>query len=141
MKPKGIGSAGLVSWVHSSLSVDDFETAIHFFEEAFGFEVLFKEEGMEQQIESITGTKGLVCDLVTAHAILAFDHLTFPSRRARAKNVVTIVAVVASLVARAVQSTCSPFSNGRRHVGWVSRARGRLTHHTQPVARRREGYR
>ena len=64
MKPKGIGSAGLVSWVHSSLSVDDFETAIHFFEEAFGFEVLFKEEGMDQQIESITGTKGLVCDLV-----------------------------------------------------------------------------
>ena len=64
MMPKGNGKAGFVSWVHSSLSVDDFQAAIDFFKEAFGFEVLFKEEGMDRQIESIAGTKGLVCDLV-----------------------------------------------------------------------------
>lgn len=63
MKPKGIGRAGLISWVHTSLAVEDFQAAIRFFEEAFGFEMHFKEEGMNRQIESIAGTKDLICDL------------------------------------------------------------------------------
>lgn len=63
-KRTGRGAAGLAAWVHSSLAVDDLGAGIRFFENAFGFEVLFKEIGMDRQIESIAGSKGLVCDLV-----------------------------------------------------------------------------
>lgn len=63
-KAGGTGSAGFVSWAHSSLAVDDLEVGRIFFAAAFGFETLFTETGMDRQIEQIVGAPGLVCDLV-----------------------------------------------------------------------------
>lgn len=57
------GSAGFLSWAHSSLSVTDVAPAIRFFEDAFGFEVLFTEPTMSEQIASMTGLPSLTCSL------------------------------------------------------------------------------
>ena len=54
----------LVSWAHSSLSVTDVALAIRFFEDAFGFKVLFAEPAMSDQIASMTGVSALTCSLV-----------------------------------------------------------------------------
>lgn len=58
------GALGPVAWEHSSLAVDDMETAVRFFRDAFGFEEIFSERGMAGQIESITGSPGMKCDLI-----------------------------------------------------------------------------
>lgn len=72
---RGAGDHRFLGWAHSSLVADDLDPAISFFEQAFGFEVTFRENGMTRQIASITGIEGLSCDLVqlrhhaTAHLL------------------------------------------------------------------------
>lgn len=51
------------AWHHSSLAVDDLAVAIAFFGDAFGFEVAFREDRMADQIATIAGVPGLVCDI------------------------------------------------------------------------------
>lgn len=63
-KARGAGAAGMVSWHHSSLSVEDIGPAAAFFEAGFGFRRLFAETGMGAQIEAIAGAPGLRCNLV-----------------------------------------------------------------------------
>ena len=41
--------------IHSGLSTKDLNGSIDFYEKAFGFEVIFKEENIKEEIESITG--------------------------------------------------------------------------------------
>ena len=53
----------LLAWHHSSLAVADLEAAVRFYREAFGFQVAFREDGMSDQIASMTGLAGLTCDL------------------------------------------------------------------------------
>jgi predicted enzyme related to lactoylglutathione lyase len=50
-------------WHHSSLAVSDLDTAMDFYRQAFGFELLFAERNMSDQIESIAGIAGLTCDI------------------------------------------------------------------------------
>ncbi|MGE4250430.1 MAG: VOC family protein [Parvibaculaceae bacterium] len=57
-----------MAWEHSSLAVDDMDTAVRFFHDAFGFEEIFSERGMAGQIESITGSPGMKCDLIQLRA-------------------------------------------------------------------------
>lgn len=65
LRPEGSGgSAGFLGWAHSSLSVTDVAPAIRFFEDAFGFEVLFAEPRMSDPIASMTGLPALTCSLV-----------------------------------------------------------------------------
>jgi catechol 2,3-dioxygenase-like lactoylglutathione lyase family enzyme len=52
------------AWHHTSLSVSNLDRAISFYRRAFGYEILFEERGMSDQIASMTGTSGLACDLV-----------------------------------------------------------------------------
>lgn len=58
------GAVRPVAWEHSSLAVDDMDTAARFFRDAFGFEEIFSERGMAGQIASITGAPGMRCDLI-----------------------------------------------------------------------------
>lgn len=53
----------LIGWVHSSVAVRELDPAVAFFEQAFGFELIFRERSMTRQIASITGVEGLRCDL------------------------------------------------------------------------------
>ena len=55
--------ADAVGWVHSSLAVDDLDTALAFFRDAFGFRVRFQERGMSDQIRGMTGLDSVTCDL------------------------------------------------------------------------------
>ncbi|MGE0004130.1 MAG: VOC family protein [Parvibaculaceae bacterium] len=57
-------AVGPVAWEHSSLAVDDMDSAAGFFRDAFGFEEIFSERRMAGQIESITGSPGMRCDLI-----------------------------------------------------------------------------
>jgi catechol 2,3-dioxygenase-like lactoylglutathione lyase family enzyme len=57
-------AVGPVAWEHSSLAVDDMDRAAGFFRDAFGFEEIFSERRMAGQIESITGSPGMRCDLI-----------------------------------------------------------------------------
>lgn len=50
-------------WHHTSLTVGDLDSAVAFYQEAFGFEVVFETRGMTRQMESITGVSGVRCDL------------------------------------------------------------------------------
>lgn len=58
------GAAGFVSWIHSSLAVEDVLPATQFLEAAFGFRTVFVENDMAAQIEAMTGAAGMRCDLV-----------------------------------------------------------------------------
>ena len=58
---------GARSWDHTSLSVTDLDAAIHFYESAFGFRVVFEARGLTSQAASITGTPGMEFDL--AHLV------------------------------------------------------------------------
>ena len=49
--------------IHSGLSTKDLEACINFYVTAFGFEVIFKENNIKKEIESITGVKNLSCSL------------------------------------------------------------------------------
>ena len=49
--------------IHSGLSTKDLNGSIDFYEKAFGFEVIFKEENIKEEIESITGLKNQKCSL------------------------------------------------------------------------------
>jgi catechol 2,3-dioxygenase-like lactoylglutathione lyase family enzyme len=50
-------------WHHTSLAVSDLERAVDFYRRAFGYEVLYQERGMAEQIARMTGMPGLTCDL------------------------------------------------------------------------------
>lgn len=57
------GQAQVTAWDHTSLAVADLDCAIDFYRAAFGYEPVFIERGMSDQIESIVGVVGLRCDL------------------------------------------------------------------------------
>lgn len=61
-------------WHHSSLAVGDLDRAVDFYRRAFGFELLFAEKGMSDQIESMVGTSGLTCDIAQLRHARS-DHL------------------------------------------------------------------
>ncbi len=48
-----------IRWHHASLTVAELDPAIAFFEAVFGFEPLFIERGMREDIEVPTGRTGL----------------------------------------------------------------------------------
>ena len=56
-----------ISWDHTSLSVKDLDSAIRFYESAFGFSVVFEARGLTGQAASITGTPGMELDV--AHLV------------------------------------------------------------------------
>lgn len=51
------------AWHHTSLAVSDLDVAIRFYGDAFGYRLLFREDGMAGQIQSIAGEPGLTCDI------------------------------------------------------------------------------
>lgn len=55
-------------WQHTSLAVDDLDRAMSFYREVLGFEVVFQERGMRDQIRSITGLPQVTCDIAQLHA-------------------------------------------------------------------------
>ena len=55
------------SWDHTSLSVRDLDSAIRFYESAFGFKVVFEARGLTDQAASITGIAGMEFDV--AHLV------------------------------------------------------------------------
>jgi len=52
-------------WHHTSLAVTSLDSAVDFYRRAFGYELLFVERGMAEQIADMTGIAGLVCDLAS----------------------------------------------------------------------------
>lgn len=61
-------------WHHTSLAVKDIDSAIAFYRDAFGFQVILEEREMMKQIEAMTDTQGLSCDLVQLQAGFS-DHV------------------------------------------------------------------
>lgn len=59
------------SWHHTGLVVDDLDTALAFYREAFGFEVVFEARGMTDLIQQIVGAEGLECDLAQLRSRLS----------------------------------------------------------------------
>ena len=51
-----------IRWHHASLTVAAVDPAIAFFSAVFGFEPLFIERGMRDDIVALTGKEGLSCD-------------------------------------------------------------------------------
>jgi predicted enzyme related to lactoylglutathione lyase len=49
-------------WIHSSLPVDDLGRAVAFYQEAFGYTLMFDEE-LGPEIERMTGIEGMRCRL------------------------------------------------------------------------------
>ena len=48
---------------HFSFSVNNIEKAIFFYKNAFGYELMFQENNMEKQIQSMTGIKNITCNI------------------------------------------------------------------------------
>jgi len=57
-----------IRWHHASLTVSEIDPAIEFFGTVFGFEPLFIERGMTDDIASMTGRPGLACDFAQLRA-------------------------------------------------------------------------
>lgn len=57
-----------IRWHHASLTVRDIDPAIVFFREVFGFEPIFIERGMADDIAALTGRPGLICDFTQLRA-------------------------------------------------------------------------
>jgi catechol 2,3-dioxygenase-like lactoylglutathione lyase family enzyme len=55
-------------WHHTSLAVSDLDRAIEFYRRAFGYDLLFAERGMADQIARMTGIPGQTCDLAQLRA-------------------------------------------------------------------------
>jgi catechol 2,3-dioxygenase-like lactoylglutathione lyase family enzyme len=89
------------SWEHTSLSVSDLGQAIAFYRDAFGFEVVFEEGGMDAQIESIVGIAGLRCDLAQL-------------RRPGTRHVLELIAF------RSPSDAPAPTRPGEGHVAFVA---------------------
>ena len=58
-----MASVEATAWTHTSIAVDDFDRAVRFYRDAFGFEVLFEDRGMTDVIRKMTGIPTLACDL------------------------------------------------------------------------------
>lgn len=56
------------AWHHTSLAVSDLDAAVRFYRDAFGYRLLFREDGMAGQIQRIAGEPGLTCDLAQLKA-------------------------------------------------------------------------
>jgi predicted enzyme related to lactoylglutathione lyase len=52
------------AWVHTGLAVYDLDRASAFYQAAFGYQVVFSECGISDEIADVTGLDGQVCDLV-----------------------------------------------------------------------------
>ena len=48
---------------HFSFSVNNIEKAIFFYKNAFEYELMFQENNMEKQIQSMTGIKNITCNI------------------------------------------------------------------------------
>lgn len=57
-----------IRWHHASLTVDEIDPAIAFFGTVFGFEPLFIERGMADDIAAMTGKPNLICDFTQMRA-------------------------------------------------------------------------
>lgn len=57
-----------IRWHHASLTVAEIDPAIEFFGAVFGFEPLFIERGMADDIATMTGKPGLSCDFAQLRA-------------------------------------------------------------------------
>lgn len=53
----------MTMWHHSSLAVSDLDKAMDFYCRAFGFELVFAERNMADQIARMVGLAGLACDI------------------------------------------------------------------------------
>ena len=51
------------SWAHTALAVRDFDQAVAFYREAFGYEIVFEERGMAEAVANVTGIPGQRCDI------------------------------------------------------------------------------
>ena len=60
--------------IHSGLSTNNLNGSIDFYTKAFGFEVIFKEEKIQEEIESITGIKSQTCSLAQL-SVKGSDHI------------------------------------------------------------------
>lgn len=60
--------AGRIRWHHASLTVSEIDPAIAFFGTVFGFEPLFIERGMADEIAAMTGRPELICDFTQMRA-------------------------------------------------------------------------
>ena len=60
--------------IHSGLSTNNLNGSIDFYTKAFGFEVIFKEEKIQEEIESITGIKSQTCR-VAQLSVKGSDHI------------------------------------------------------------------
>ena len=54
---------GAWGWHHTSLAVNDLDGAIAFYRGVFGYEVIFEERSMTDQIQSMVGLPGLIGDI------------------------------------------------------------------------------
>ena len=61
--PVAQAAASVTGWAHSSLAVSELDEAARFFCDALGFEVVFREDDMADQIASMTGLPSLSCRL------------------------------------------------------------------------------
>lgn len=57
-----------IRWHHASLTVAEIDPAIAFFGAVFGFEPIFIERGMSDDIVALTGQEGLSCDFTQMRA-------------------------------------------------------------------------
>ena len=77
-----------VRWAHTSLAVDDLDTALRFYREAFGFDLRFEERGMTDQIRGMTGIAEVTCDLaqlsspISSHVLELIAFRGVPAARA-----------------------------------------------------------
>jgi len=57
------GAAGVVGVTHSSLAVEDTDTSVAFYREAFACELVFEARNLTDLIQSVAGVPELRCDL------------------------------------------------------------------------------
>ena len=91
-------------WHHTSLAVRDLDPAIRFYGAAFGFEVVFREDGMTREIAAIAGAPGLVCDLAQLRA-------------GRSGHVLELVAFRPAT--GVLEPAARPFATGCAHVAFL----------------------
>ena len=92
-------------WHHCSLAVRDLDDAIRFYSSAFGFEIVFREDGMSNQIASIAGEPALTCDIAQL-------------RRSGCGLFLELVSFRSS--GRVPDSLEKPFAPGAAHVAFVT---------------------
>jgi Glyoxalase/Bleomycin resistance protein/Dioxygenase superfamily len=60
------GAAGILTWHHTSIVVDNLDQAVAFHRDQFGFVVVLEARGMAEPIQRMLGLTGITCDLIQA---------------------------------------------------------------------------